>query len=86
MKYHAPTKSFVIRQEQLEHVSLLLLFAIQKVREMGGRPLEGYKRNGPMESPEFAEATILDIARALDIDLGTGDKPGIGVLDVRDRQ
>lgn len=81
MKYHAPTKAFIVPVESLERVALALKYAIRHVREQAGLPLEPHRSDGPMGHPQFAEAAILDAARDIGIDLGASR---YGLLDVRD--
>lgn len=81
MKYHAPTDQFTISADELRRAAHALRWAIKHVRAGHGLDVKGYKRDGPMDDPEFAESGILDAARALGIDLGA-DRPG--KLDVSD--
>lgn len=84
MKYHAPTKCFVITQEQLSVTADSIIGAIRALREIAGLPLEGYQTQGMLKPEHHAECRLLDIARFLDIDLGAGNRLGVGVLDVRE--
>lgn len=80
MKYHAPTKCFVVTGDSYEMAALNMKLAIKHVREMAGLPFEPHKGNVVMGPPEFAEAAILGAAAALGIDLGAQRH---GHLDVR---
>ena len=75
MQYHAPTNQFTITADDLRRASHSLRWAIKNIREGHKLDPKGYKREGPMDCPEFAESGILDAARALGIDLGA-DRPG----------
>ncbi|EJC7175933.1 hypothetical protein DC915_RS01590 [Vibrio parahaemolyticus] len=70
MKYHQPTKSFVIEANTIERVAESIKYSLKMVREAGGKPLKPYDVNGMMDDCDHAQATIMDIADALDIDLG----------------
>lgn len=56
-----------------------MLWAIKCLRESHQLDLKGYTIQGPMGSPQFAEAGILEAARHMGIDLGA-DR--YGKLDV----
>ena len=75
MQYHAPTNQFTIKPEDLKRASYLLRYAIRKIRQGHKLDLKGYKRDGAMECPDFAESGILDAAKALGINLGA-ESPG----------
>ena len=79
MKYHAPTKQFTVTSDALESASRSMLWAIKHIREGHDLDTRGYKKEGAMEHPQFAEHAILDAAMDLGIDLGA-DRDG--VLDV----
>lgn len=81
MKYHAPTKSFVVNGDSYEMAALLMKCAIRHIRTLAGLPLEPHNGKVVMGDAEFAEASIIGIANALGIDLGTQRH---GHLDVRD--
>ena len=75
MTYHAPTNQFTVPAADLQRVCHSLRWAIKNIREGHGLDPKGYKREGAMDSPEFAECGILDAAKLLGIDLGA-DRPG----------
>ena len=75
MTYHAPTNQFTIHPDDLRRASHSLRWAINHIRKGHGLDPKGYKREGPMDDPEFAEQGILDAAKNLGIDLGA-DRPG----------
>jgi hypothetical protein len=79
MKYHAPTNQFTFSSNDLQRACHSLRWAIKNIREASGLDPKGYKGEGELECPQFAEAGILDAARDLGIDLGA-NRPG--VLDV----
>lgn len=75
MKYHAPTEQFTVSSENLKRASHALLHAIKHIRTQAKRDTMGYENNGPMDSAEHAEASIIDAALSLGIDLGS-DRAG----------
>jgi hypothetical protein len=79
MQYHAPSNQFTISAEDMKRAASLLRWAIRNIREAHNLDPKGYKNDGPMEAPQFAESGILDAARAIGIDLGS-DR--YGKLDV----
>jgi hypothetical protein len=81
MTYHAPTNQFTVSPRDLQSAAQDLRWAIKHVRLGHKLDPKGYKREGLMEDPDFAEAGILAAARKLGIDLGA-DRPG--KLDVSD--
>ncbi len=80
MKYHAPSKQFTVSPDQLQSCAANLLFAIKKIRQAAGLPLEGGERSSTMTDACLAEQAILDAAQTVGIDLGA---TRAGVLDVR---
>ena len=81
MKFHAPTRDFVVNVTAMAQSADELIWVIKHVRTMAGLPLEPYRHVGAMESAQFAEQGILDAASRLGIDLGATRH---GQLDVRD--
>lgn len=69
MKYHQPTKKFVIEPLAIEQTADCLRYAIKKIREAGGKPLTAYDA-AIWDDHDLAQAAIMNIAEALDIDLG----------------
>lgn len=69
MQYHQPTKKFVVSPVQIERVADHICYALKKVREAGGLPLTPYE-SGPLTASDHAQCALMDIAKALDIDLG----------------
>lgn len=63
-----------------------LRHAIRNIREIKRLNPAGYDWSKPMEAAQFAEKDVLDIAAALDIDLGTpvNGRLSFGDLDVRE--
>lgn len=79
MQYHAPTNQFTISADDMKRASSLLRWSIRNIRDAHNLDPKGYKNEGPMEAPQFAETGILDAAKTLGIDLGA-DR--YGKLDV----
>lgn len=79
MKYHAPTNQFTVSPDALQSASHSLLWAIKHIRQGHDLDLKGYRIDGPMTDPHFAESGILSAAKELGIDLGA-DR--LGKLDV----
>ncbi len=69
MKFHQPTGQFVVPQDKIAFVANSLRFALQRIRASGGRPMEPYDVLDLTEC-DHAQAAIMDVARALEIDLG----------------
>jgi hypothetical protein len=82
MRYHAPTKCFVIERQSMELLAMQLRYAMQGVRELGGFPLEPHKRDSCMTRACHVEKALIDLADRLGIDLG-GTRPG--QIDLRDK-
>lgn len=82
MKYHAPTKCFVIEPASLERTALQLRYAMQCARELGGFPLEPHKRPGAMTRACHLEKALINLAEDIGIDMG-GTWPG--QIDLRDK-
>lgn len=80
MIYHAPSKQFTVSLDSLQSSAACLRFAIKKVRQAAGLPLEGGERPVQMSDACHAEQAILDASRMLGIDLGAARA---GQLDVR---
>jgi hypothetical protein len=75
MTYHAPTNQFTVPADDLQRVARSLRWAIKNIRESHGFDPKGYKPEGALDCPQFAECGILDAAKILGIDLGA-DRPG----------
>ncbi|AKO78140.1 hypothetical protein EN12_23890 [Vibrio cholerae] len=69
MKYHQPTKGFIISPESIEQVADALMHSLKCVRLAGGKPLTPYEVLG-MDDIDHAQAGIVEAATALNIDLG----------------
>ncbi|ALN21817.1 hypothetical protein [Ectopseudomonas mendocina] len=81
MRYHAPSKQFTVSLDQLQSCTVNLLFAIKKIREAAGLPLDGTGRQGAIMSDAcHAEQAILNACQSMGIDLGA---TRAGDLDVR---
>lgn len=80
MKYHAPTKQFVVAYDQFQSCAANMLFAIKMVRKAAGLPLEGGEPQATMSPACHAEQAILDACHCIGIDIGA---TRAGVLDVR---
>lgn len=82
LRYHAPTKCFVIDPKAMEMLALEIRYAIKTAREMGGRPLEPHKVDGPMSDADHLEKCLIDMADRMGIDLGC---TWPGQLDLREK-
>ncbi len=69
MKYHQPSKAFIITPDTVQFVADSLMYSLKAVRQQGGKPLEPYEV-GMMDMCDHAQAAIMDVANSLDIDLG----------------
>ena len=70
MKFHAPTKKFVVATDDIEYVSLALLCAMKHIREASNLPLGPYKRDGALTPADHAQKMIIDAADRIGIDPG----------------
>lgn len=70
IRYHAQTGAFLVPADALHQASHALIEAIKHIRIQAGLPLSPYTLQGPMQAPQFAEASILEAARNLGIALG----------------
>lgn len=82
MKYHAPTKCFVIEARAIEGAAMYLRYAMKTMREHSGFPMEPHKRPTCMTLACHAEKALIDLANEIGIDLG-GRWPG--EIDLRDK-
>lgn len=80
MKYHAPTKSFLIDQKSLEFVALSIPYIIRQIRLANDLPLDRYEQDGPLTPADHAMRGVLEVADKLGIE--TGARWG-NELDVR---
>ncbi len=81
MRFHAPTKQFTVSLDQIQSCTDNLQFAIKKIRQAAGLPLDGNAYQGAaMDDACHAEQAILNACQALGIDLGA---TRAGQLDVR---
>ncbi len=81
MVYNHQAKAFTIDTKQLEFAAMSFMYAIKHIRRAAGLPLDKYKNDKAMESPDFAMKGIIDGAKALGIEPGAefGEQ-----IDVRD--
>ncbi|USD58903.1 hypothetical protein J4N45_10215 [Vibrio sp. SCSIO 43140] len=56
--------------QTLEQTANNLVYALIRVREAGGKPLSPYQLEGGMDACDHAQASIVDTAKVLSIDLG----------------
>lgn len=81
MRFHAPSKQFIVSLDQIQSCTDHLQFAIKKIREAAGAPLDGTAFQGAcMDDASHAEQAILNACQILGIDLGA---TRAGRLDVR---
>jgi hypothetical protein len=84
MMFHAPTGRYVIDSSKIKNAAHNLLYTLQKVRELGGLPLEPYAREGMLTPVCFAQMAVIEAAEDLGIDLGV-TKHSFHLLDLRDK-
>ena len=70
MKYHAPTKGYLIDKDALEFVALSIPYVIKQIRISAGLPLDRYERNGLLTPEDHAMRGVLEIADRLGIEIG----------------
>lgn len=68
--FNAHTKNLEIPIATLEKVSFELVYTLRSIREIAGKPMGKYKRPGPLEPSDHAQRAVLDIAKALGINMG----------------
>jgi hypothetical protein len=70
MKYHAPTKQFVVSKDNFDYAALSLVYSIQNIRKLANLPMAKYAREGLLTPADHAQKGLLDAAKAMGIDLG----------------
>jgi len=80
MRYHAPTKGFLIDQDALNFIALSVTYTIKQIRIANGLPLDSYEQDGPLTPADHAMRGVLEMADRLGIE--TGARWG-NELDVR---
>ncbi len=71
MRYHAPTKGFIIDQQDLEFFALSVPYVIKQIRIAAGLPLDKYEMEGGFLSPaDHAMRGVLEMADRLGIEVG----------------
>ena len=81
MRFHVPTGRFTVDSNALSGAALNLRYALSKIRELAGLPLDRYPREGALTDADHAQKGVLDAAAAMGIDFGAswGNE-----LDLRD--
>ena len=68
--FNAQTKSLEIPVATLERVSYELIYILRSIREISGLPMDKYPRPGVFEPADHAQRSVLEIAKALGINMG----------------
>lgn len=84
MKYHEPSKKFVMEVKDVRHLALLLRVALTNIRTLAGLPLDRYTRpDGALTQACFAQLYVIEAAEVAGIDLGVPHMK-FNELDLRD--
>lgn len=84
MMYHAPTGRMVVDLNALKGATLHLRYAMKKIREQAGIPLEPYaKEPGRLSDADMAQMALIEVAEAFGIDMGV-PRQQFHKLDLRD--
>jgi hypothetical protein len=70
MIYDAQKDRFTISPSDLRRAGLGFLYALRKIRETAGLPLDRYERDAPLSAADHAMKGVIDAAKAVGIDLG----------------
>lgn len=71
MMYHAPSGSLIVPTDALKRGASQFLWALKKIREAAGLPLDRYEREpGPLQAADFAQIAVIEGALDLGINLG----------------
>lgn len=65
MKFHAPTKQFVITTKALEDAAITMLYTIASIRKLANR-----RKTSLLSEEDHAMRRVIDTAEAIGIDLG----------------
>jgi hypothetical protein len=83
MNYNPLKRVIQIAPADAERAAHILLWAMKHIRLASGRPLDRHSRDCAMDSADFAQAGIMDAAKALGLDLGADCAEQIDLRDVR---
>ncbi len=81
--FNAQTQNLEIPLETLKRVSGELTYTLRCIREIAGKPMGKYRREGPLEPDDHAQRAVIDLAKAIGINLGAdwGDQ-----IDLRTKE
>lgn len=69
MRYNAQTECFELTKKELDSVGVYAFNALKHVREMAGKPLDGYDVT-VLREEDHAQQSILEMAKAVGVFLG----------------
>lgn len=86
--FNAQTQNLEIPLETLRRVSGELVYTLRSIREIAGKPMGKYKREGPLEPVDHAQRAVIDLAKAIGINLGAdwGDQIDLRTKDELDTE
>lgn len=70
LKYHAPSGRLLLPADILAKTAHNLLQSMRRIREAAGLPLDRYDSPGQMTPADYAQQSLVTIARDLGINLG----------------
>ena len=70
MKYSAIHQKFIIGEDELKRASHAILYAMKRGRILANVRLGKRKHDGPLTDLDHLECGIIEIAKAIGIDLG----------------
>jgi hypothetical protein len=82
MKYSAIHQKFIIDEGELKRASHMLLHTMKRSRILAGVPLGKRKSEGALTNLDYVEMGIIEIAKAIGIDLGAEWGHDIDLTDV----
>jgi hypothetical protein len=83
MTYDPLRKAFVIPADDMTRAAHYLRWSMNHIRCAAGLPLDRYKQEGAMQSPDFAQAGIFEAAKCLGLDLGATRPEDLDLRDER---
>lgn len=69
MTYNPKTNTLRVRPEDMRRAHDSLMWSLKHIRLAAGKPLDSYKKEGPLEDVDFAMKGILEAAEALGIEI-----------------
>lgn len=70
MNYDPKIKALTLKTSDLDAVYLNLMYTLKQLRELAGLPLNSYKRDGLLDTHDFAAMAVVEAGMSLGIDFG----------------